>query len=147
MDERFAHRDKAGASFNSIGAKGKSSRKCARIGDAVPPATIGMPTPSTASGTPRNDAASELPGDEALAAALAARKRVAASTVSSAEPYRAVIERWVGAGVQGRAIHAALHACAACACGSRGGAAARASRSSSTALAQPAPNSSTAAEK
>jgi hypothetical protein len=36
MDERFAHRDKAGASFNSIGAKGKSSRKCARIGNAAP---------------------------------------------------------------------------------------------------------------
>lgn len=54
------------------------------------------------------DAARELPQDEALAAALGARKRVAASTVSSAEPHRAVIERWVGAGVQGRAIHAAL---------------------------------------
>ena len=32
----------------------------------------------------------------------------ATSTVSSAEPYRAAIERWVAAGVQGRAIHAAL---------------------------------------
>lgn len=54
------------------------------------------------------DAACELPEDPALGQALGARKRVAASTISSAEPHRAVIERWVGAGVQGRAIHAAL---------------------------------------
>ena len=52
--------------------------------------------------------AAALPTDEALAAALGERQRVAASTVSSAEPYRAAIERWVAAGVQGRAIHAAL---------------------------------------
>ena len=54
------------------------------------------------------DAARELPEDAALGEALGARKRVAASTISSAEPHRAVIERWVAAGVQGRAIHAAL---------------------------------------
>lgn len=54
------------------------------------------------------DAANELPDDQALAAALRERKRVAASTVSSAEPHRALIERWIAAGVQGRAIHAAL---------------------------------------
>ena len=54
------------------------------------------------------EAASDVPEDGSLAAALGARKRVAASTVSSAEPHRAVIERWVAAGVQGRAIHAAL---------------------------------------
>jgi transposase len=53
-------------------------------------------------------AASELPDDAALAAAIGAGKRVAASTVSSAEPHRAAIERWIAAGVQGRAIHAAL---------------------------------------
>lgn len=52
--------------------------------------------------------ANELPDDEALAAAIGAGKRVAASTVSSAQPHRAVIERWVAGGVQGRAIHAAL---------------------------------------
>jgi transposase len=54
------------------------------------------------------EAGAELPNDETLAEALGAHKRVAASTVSSAEPHRAVIERWVAAGVQGRAIHAAL---------------------------------------
>lgn len=54
------------------------------------------------------DSASELPDDAALAAAMDTGRRVAASTVSSAQPYRAVIERWIGAGVQGRAIHAAL---------------------------------------
>jgi hypothetical protein len=38
---------------------------------------------------------------------LIAPKR-AASTVSSAEPLREVVQRWFDAGVQGRAIHAAL---------------------------------------
>lgn len=51
---------------------------------------------------------SALPEDAVLAAAMGTGRRVAASTVSSAQPYRAAIERWVGAGVQGRAIHAAL---------------------------------------
>jgi transposase len=54
------------------------------------------------------EAAGELPDDETLATALGSSKRVAASTVSSAEPHRVVIERWIAAGVQGRAIHAAL---------------------------------------
>jgi transposase len=49
----------------------------------------------------------ELPDDEAIAAAMAPRKR-AASTVSAAEPMREVVQRWFDAGVQGRAIHAAL---------------------------------------
>ena len=48
-----------------------------------------------------------LPDDATLAAALSAPKR-AASTVSSAEPLREVVQRWFDAGVQGRAIHAAL---------------------------------------
>jgi transposase len=51
---------------------------------------------------------SELPDDAALAAALDAGRRVAASTVSTAEPHRLVVQRWLDAGVQGRAIHAAL---------------------------------------
>jgi hypothetical protein len=49
----------------------------------------------------------DLPDDEAIAAAMAPRKR-AASTVSAAEPMREVVQRWFDAGVQGRAIHAAL---------------------------------------
>ena len=53
------------------------------------------------------DAGGELPDDAAIAAALGPRKR-AASTVSSAEPLRAVVQRWFDAGVQGRAIYAAL---------------------------------------
>ena len=51
---------------------------------------------------------SELPEDEQLALALGSGRRVAASTVSSAEPHRTVVQRWVDGGVQGRAIHAAL---------------------------------------
>ena len=53
------------------------------------------------------DASTELPDDQAIAEALKPRKR-AASTVSSAEPLRAIVQRWFDAGVQGRAIHAAL---------------------------------------
>jgi transposase len=53
------------------------------------------------------DASAELPDDQAIAEALKPRKR-AASTVSSAEPLRDVVQRWFDAGVHGRAIHAAL---------------------------------------
>src|SRR4051794_17591821 len=53
------------------------------------------------------DAGVELPGDEVVVAAMGARKR-AASTVSSAEPLREIVQRWFDAGVQGSAIHAAL---------------------------------------
>jgi transposase len=49
----------------------------------------------------------ELPDDETIAAAMTPRRR-AASTVSSVEPLRAVVQHWFDAGVQGRAIHAAL---------------------------------------
>jgi hypothetical protein len=53
------------------------------------------------------EAGAELPDDAAIAQALKPRKR-AASTVSAAEPLREVVQRWFNAGVQGRAIHAAL---------------------------------------
>jgi transposase len=53
------------------------------------------------------DPGNELPDDEAIATAMAPRKR-AASTVSSAEPLRELVQRWFDAGVQGRAIHSAL---------------------------------------
>jgi transposase len=49
----------------------------------------------------------ELPDDAALAAVLGAARR-ARSTVSSVEPYRALVQRWCDASVQGKAIHAAL---------------------------------------
>jgi transposase len=52
-------------------------------------------------------AQAELPDDQTLTQALGARRR-AASTVSSVEPLREVVQRWFDAGVQGRAIHAAL---------------------------------------
>ena len=52
-------------------------------------------------------AGAELPDDATLAAAMAPRRR-AASTVSSVEPLRSVVQRWFDVGVQGRAIHAAL---------------------------------------
>jgi len=48
-----------------------------------------------------------LPDDAMLASTLGAPKR-AASTISSAEPLREVVQHWFDAGVQGRAIHAAL---------------------------------------
>jgi transposase len=53
------------------------------------------------------DPGSELPDDAAIAAALGQARR-ATSTISSLEPHRALIERWVERGVQGVAIHAAL---------------------------------------
>ncbi len=53
------------------------------------------------------DASADVPGDEAIVAALGAGRR-ARSTVSSVEPHREIVRRWLEAGVQGRAIHAAL---------------------------------------
>ena len=55
-----------------------------------------------------------VPDDEAIQAALAGRDgghgaaRRASSTISSVEPHRELVKRWFQAGVQGRAIHAAL---------------------------------------
>lgn len=48
-----------------------------------------------------------LPEDAEIAAAVGAARR-AASTVSSVEPYRAIVERWITQGVSGVAVHAAL---------------------------------------
>ena len=53
------------------------------------------------------DAGAEVPADEAIVAALGQGRR-ASSTISSVEPHREVVRRWLDAGVQGRAIHAAL---------------------------------------
>ena len=53
------------------------------------------------------DASAEVPDDQAIIAALEPSRR-ASSTVSSAEPHRAAVKAWLHAGVQGRAIHAAL---------------------------------------
>jgi transposase len=50
---------------------------------------------------------SALPDDEAIAGAMR-RSRQASSTISSVEPHREVVACWLAAGVQGRAIHAAL---------------------------------------
>ena len=50
---------------------------------------------------------SPLPDDPAIAAVISAPRR-ASSTISTVEPYRAQVERWVGQGVGGVAIHAAL---------------------------------------
>ncbi len=50
---------------------------------------------------------SEVPDDQAIASALGQGRR-ASSTVSSVEPHREVVKRWLDAGVQGRAIHGAL---------------------------------------
>jgi transposase len=53
------------------------------------------------------DAQRDLPDDQTIVDALGPRKR-AASTVSSVQPLREVVQRWLVAGVQGKAIHAAL---------------------------------------
>ena len=53
------------------------------------------------------DVGADVPDDAAIVAALGAGRR-ARSTVSSAEPHRALVKAWFEAGVQGRAIHAAL---------------------------------------
>lgn len=53
------------------------------------------------------DAGADVPDDEAIVAALGSSRR-ASSTVSSVEPHREAVKRWLQAGVQGRAIHAAL---------------------------------------
>lgn len=53
------------------------------------------------------DSATELPTDDVIAAAVGPPRR-ASSTISSVEPHRALVKAWLDAGVQGRAIHAAL---------------------------------------
>jgi len=54
------------------------------------------------------DVSVEVPGDEAIASALGQGRRVASSTISSVQPHRDLVKHWLDAGVQGRAIHAAL---------------------------------------
>ena len=54
------------------------------------------------------DANAELPDDAQIAAAVSGASQRASSTISSVEPHREVVRRWFDAGVQGRAIHAAL---------------------------------------
>lgn len=49
----------------------------------------------------------EVPDEAAIAAAIGVRRR-ASSTVSTVEPWRELVEQWQSAGVQGKAIHAAL---------------------------------------
>jgi len=53
------------------------------------------------------DANADVPDDEAIVSALGQAQR-ASSTVSGVEPHREIVKRWFDAGVQGRAIHAAL---------------------------------------
>ena len=53
------------------------------------------------------DCQAPLPDDQTIAAAIGPPQR-ASSTVSSVQPHRQVVQRWFEAGVQGRAIHAAL---------------------------------------
>jgi transposase len=53
------------------------------------------------------EAGAALPEDAQIAAAIGEARR-AASTISSVEPHRAIVERWLSQGVSGVAIHAAL---------------------------------------
>src|SRR5260221_12007829 len=48
-----------------------------------------------------------LPEDAAIAAAIG-RARRARSTISTVEPYRAIVARWADRGVNGIVIHAAV---------------------------------------
>lgn len=54
------------------------------------------------------EAGAPLPEDAEIAAAVVGAARRACSTISSVEPYRAMVERWIAQGVSGVAIHAAL---------------------------------------
>jgi transposase len=54
-----------------------------------------------------HDPGAALPDDAQLAAALGRAKR-ARSTISSVEPYREIVARWVAQGVSSVAVHAAL---------------------------------------
>jgi hypothetical protein len=54
------------------------------------------------------DAGAAMPDDEAIGAALGQDRACASPTISSVEPHRAVVKRWLEAGVQGSAIYAAL---------------------------------------
>lgn len=56
------------------------------------------------------DASQPVPDEATIAQALANPKQTSrpSSTISKAEPWRARVERWMTAGVQGVAIHAAL---------------------------------------
>jgi hypothetical protein len=53
------------------------------------------------------DAGMPLPDDAAIATILGSVRR-ARSTISTVEPHRAIVARWLEAGVGGKAIHAAL---------------------------------------
>jgi transposase len=53
------------------------------------------------------DPSHELPDEGLIGAALGERRR-AASTISSVQPWRELVAQWHAAGVQGKAIHAAL---------------------------------------
>ena len=53
------------------------------------------------------DPEAPLPDDATIAALVGAARR-ARSTISTVEPHRAQVERWVAGGVAGVAIHAAL---------------------------------------
>jgi transposase len=50
----------------------------------------------------------QLPDLPTIAQSLGVKTQHASTTVSKAQPWRALIERWMDAGVQGKAIHAAL---------------------------------------
>nr|WP_238344377.1 hypothetical protein [Ramlibacter lithotrophicus] len=53
------------------------------------------------------DPSHEMPDEALICAALGERRR-AASTISSVQPWRELVAQWRAAGVQGKAIHAAL---------------------------------------
>lgn len=52
--------------------------------------------------------AAPLPDVQTIAQSLSTKSKRPASTVSKANPWRALIARWMDAGVEGKAIHAAL---------------------------------------
>lgn len=85
--------------------QGDSDREIARSRLMGRPKCAALRTLATGRGW--LDPAIPLPDDETLAAAFASGPRPA-PCVSTLEPFRTQIERWIGEGVQGTTIHAAL---------------------------------------
>jgi len=85
--------------------QGDSDREIARAGLMGRPKSKAVRVVATERGW--LDPAAPLPDDDALAAVFA-NTLPAAPCVSTLEPFRAQIERWIGTGTQGTTIHTAL---------------------------------------
>ena len=85
--------------------QGDSDREIARAGLMGRPKSAAVRALAISRGW--LEPATPLPDDDELAAVFASAPR-AATCVSTLEPYRVQIERWIAEGIQGTTIHAAL---------------------------------------